>query len=300
MRTFASPKSLEPHRLCRFLPALFIILVVHPAPAQMNETVDVQVVDLQVSVTDKSRSFIKELKPEDFLVWEDGVQQEVLDLELKREPFSIGVLLDTSSSMQPYFKITTQGTQEFLWSLAPEDEFFLMTFDDRVLMKKDIGFAAQRTALKLNKLHYGERTRMYDGILSAVDHLRSARYPRRALFIISDGINTYGDADLKQAIETAQRNKVLIYTLLLDSPEADNSNALVQLSEATGGSFFVLYGNYPRLQAAYEKIARDLANRFTLYYRSRSDYSQNRKPEIKVQVKNPEWQVRFQKAYYPH
>ena len=277
--------------LC-LLPALTVF-------SQYQETVDVQVVDLQVSVLDHSHDFVKEVKPEDFLVWEDGVPQEVLDLELKREPFSIGVLLDTSSSMQPYFKMTAQATQEFLWSLGSEDEFFLMTFDDKVLLKKDIGLAAQRASLKLNRLRYGERTRMYDGIVAAVDRLKKAQYPRRALFIVSDGINTSGEADLKQAIESAQTNKVLIYTLLLDSPESDNSNALVRLSEATGGSFFVLYGNYPRLQAAYEKIAKDLANRFTLVYRSRSDYSQNRKPEIKVQMKNPELQVRFQKAYFP-
>jgi len=278
---------------------VIILLLFTTLPLFAQYTVDVQVVDLQVSVTDKSRNFIKDVKPEDFLIWEDGVAQQVLDLELKREPFSIGVLLDTSSSMQPFFKITSQSTLDFLWSLGAEDEFLLMTFDDKVLLKKDIGFAAERNSVKLNNLHYGERTRMYDGIISAVDHLKGAHYPRRALFVISDGINTYGETDLKQAIEAAQRNKVLVYTLLLDSPDADNSNALVRLSEATGGSFFVLYGNYPRLQAAYEKIAKDLANRFTLFYRSRSDYSQNRKAEIRVQMKNPDWQVRFQKAYSP-
>ncbi len=278
--------------------SLFIFLLL-ALPAFPQYTVDVQVVNLQVSVTDRSRNFVKDVKPEDFLVWEDGEPQEVLDLELKREPFSIGVLLDTSSSMQPYFKMTAQATQQFLWSLDVEDEFFLMTFDDKILLKKDIGLATQRASLNLSSLHYGERTRMYDGIVAAVDRLQMAHYPRRALFVVSDGINTSGEADLKQAIESAQKNKVLIYTLLLDSPESDNSNALVRLSEATGGSFFVLYGNYPRLQAAYEKIAKDLANRFTLFYRSRLDYSQNRKPEIKVQMKNPDLQVRFQKAYFP-
>jgi hypothetical protein len=91
---------------------------------------------------------------------------------------------------------------------------------------------------------------------------------------------------------------VLIYSLLLDSEEAD-TNPLRRLSEATGGTYFILYDNYPRLQAAYDRIAKDLANRFTLFYRSRSDYTMRRKPEIKVQMKNPKWKVQFQKAYFP-
>lgn len=275
-----------------------LALFLFAAFASAQYVVDVQVVDLQVSVADQDHNFVSEVQPEDFLVWEDGKPQEVLDVELKREPFSIGVVLDTSSSMQPYFQVTTRGTEDFLWSLKPDDEFFLMTFDDRIVLKKDFGYAAQRASIHLNSLHYGERTRMFGAILSAINRLQGAHYPRRALFIISDGIDTVGESDLREVTEAAQKNKVLIYSLLLDSEDAD-TNPLRRLSEATGGTYFILYDNYPRLQAAYDRIAKDLANRFTLFYRSRSDYSLSRKPEIKVQMKNPRWKVQFQKTYFP-
>ncbi len=277
---------------------IFFVLCVSLVPLEAQYTVDVQVVDLQVSVTDENREFVKDLTPEDFLVWEDGVPQDVLDLELTREPFSIGILLDTSFSMRPAFKIMAKGTEDFIWSLHPEDEFFLMTFDEKLVVKKDFGFANQRSSLKLSELRYGEATRLYDAILAAEERLKSAHYPRRALFIISDGLNTSGEGDLKSAIEQAQKSKIIVYSMMLENSEADIAT-LRMLSDATGGSYFVLYEKYPRLQAAYDKIARDLANRFTLYYHSRSDYTQTRKPEIKLQMKNPRRRVQFQKAYFP-
>lgn len=265
---------------------------------QAQYTVEVQVVDLQVSVTNEDREFVKDVKPEDFLVWEDGVLQDVLDLELSREPFSIGILLDTSFSMRSAFQITAKGTEDFIWSLHPEDEFFLMTFDEKVVVKKDFGFASQKSSLKLSELRYGESTRLFDAILAAEQRLKTSHYPRRALFIISDGLNTSGEGNLRTAIEQAQKIKIIVYSMMLENSDADIAT-LRMLSDATGGSYFVLYEKYPRLQAAYDKIARDLANRFTLYYRSHSDYTRVRKPEIKLQMKNPRWHVQFQKAYFP-
>ena len=113
---------------------LFVLLISLTVSAQY--VVDVQVVDLQVSVIDQEHNFVNVVKPEDFLVWEDGQPQEVLDVESARDPFSIGVLLDTSSSMHPYWRISARGTEDFLWSLKAEDEIFLMTFDDRILLKR--------------------------------------------------------------------------------------------------------------------------------------------------------------------
>jgi VWFA-related protein len=277
---------------------LFPLLLLFSLSLNGQYIVDVQVVDLQISVLDRKGSFIADLKPDDFLIREDGVNQTVLDLNLAREPFSIGILLDTSSSMSSSFKITTRGTEDFLSSLGDQDEFFLMTFDDRLRMAKPQGLALERTSVNLKDLHFGQGTRLYDAVDAGVDKLRTARYPRRALFVISDGVNTRGGGSLGKAIATAQKNKVIVYSLVIDRSDSD-FNALRTLSEQTGGTYFILYKDFPRLQAAYTKISSDLAHRFTLYYRSTSDYGKGKKPKIQVQMKNREWQVRYQKTYYP-
>ncbi len=288
----------------RFLPPasprllmILFLLYTFAGQAQHQEIVNVQVVNLQVSVLDKKGEFITELTPEDFLVWEDDTAQQVLDLEIQREPFSIGVLIDTSSSMQSVFQITGRGTTDFLSSLRPDDEFFVMTFDDRVQVQQDLTKKADSPKNDWNDFRYGNRTKLYEGLLGSLYRLSKATYPRRALFLISDGVNTGGSGNLNQAIELAQKNKVIIYSLILENSDAD-FNTLRKLSESTGGTYFILYDEFPRLQAAYNKIAMDLAHRFTLYYKSISDYSSVKKPEIKIRMKNPDWSVRFQRAYY--
>ena len=120
-----------------YLPFVFILflnLSIAGATEELKYDVEVQVVDLQVSVSDQNGNFVTDLKPDDFLVWEDKVPQEVLDLDTTREPFSIGIVLDTSSSMQRAWRTTARFTEEFVSAMHPEDEFFEL---------RSVHFAAQ-------------------------------------------------------------------------------------------------------------------------------------------------------------
>ena len=285
------------------VPLVLLFALIYATPGFMpvveaQYVVNVQVVDLQVSVVNKRGEFISDLMPEQFLVYENGVAQQVLDLENRREPFSIGVLIDTSSSMQSVFQLTGRSTTDFLSSLRPDDEYFVMTFDDHVKVHQELKKKEEAPQNDWNDFRYGQRTRLFEGLTSALDRLSKATYPRRALFLISDGVNTTGSGNLQKAIQIAQRNKVIIYCLILENMDADY-RSLRQLSERTGGTYFVLYDEFPRLQAAYNKIAMDLGHRVTLYYRSTSDYGGKKKPDIQIRMKNPEWTVRFQQTYFP-
>jgi VWFA-related protein len=269
-----------------------------PAHTQLQYEVEVQVVDLQVSVIDSTGTYRTDLTPQDFLVFEDGVEQTVLDLEQQRQPFSIGVLLDTSSSMQSMFQIMSRASKEFILSLRPQDEYFVMTFDDQVSVRKNMGFASASMLPDLSRFRYGQRTKLFEGTMAGIERLQQARYPRRAVFLISDGVNSSGDFGLDDVIQSAQRNKTLIYSLIIKKGET-NLYVLGSLSRSTGGTFFAMEDNLPRLKSAYDKIASDLAHRFTLYYRSSSNYRNQRKPAIEIRMRNPDWTVRYQRAYFP-
>lgn len=262
-----------------------------------SDSVEVQVVDLQVSVIDEHGNYINNLTPDDFVVVEDDQPQQVLDLELNRQPFSIGVLMDTSSSMQSIFQMTLRSTRDFLSSLRKQDEYFLMTFDERIIIRKDFDQPDAAAEAELKGLRFGNGTRFFDAMLSALEHLRTAHEPRRALFLISDGVNTSGGGNLAEVIEQAQRAKVLVYALIIEKSDTD-IRSVYELVQSTGGSYFVLFDGFPRLQAAYDKIAADLSNRFTLYYHSSTPADPKHRPVIQVGVKNPHWKVRYQKAYY--
>lgn len=279
---------------------LIVALAFAPAIARAQTyeyNVEVQVVDLQVSVVDENGQYKSDLSSDDFIVTEDGAPQQVLDLELNRQPFSIGVLLDTSSSMESIFQIIARGTEEFLSSLKEQDEYFLMTFDEKIRLRKPFGAAAAGAPSDLRNLKFGDRTRLFDALLAALDQLNSAHYPRRALFLISDGVNTSGGSTLAEVIEAAQRSKTLVYALVTERGETD-IYTVRNLVESTGGTYFVLYDQFPRLQAAYDRIAADLAHRVTLYYRSSSDSTRKKRPQIRVRMKNPKWRVSYQKAYF--
>src|SRR4026207_474569 len=176
----------------RFCGCIQIFFLLFAITLHAQYVVNVQVVDLQVSVLNKKGDFLTELQPEDFLVYENEQPQEVLDLELKREPFSIGVLLDTSGSMQSVFQITERSTKDFLSSLSPQDEFFVMTFDDKVRMISELTKRADTSLEDWKDLRYGDHTRLYEGLISALQKLGSTKNTRRALFLISDGVNTSG------------------------------------------------------------------------------------------------------------
>ncbi len=274
-----------------------MLLVLALATTPLEYKVEVQVVELQVTVVDHNGNFQTDIKPEDFIVYENGVQQEVLDLELHRQPFSIGIVLDTSSSMASQFMRAGRAAQDFVSALQPQDEYFVMTFDDQIKIRSEMQLASNAINLDFFSYRYGERTRMYEGLMKGIERLKNARYPHRALFLISDGANTKGDYRLKDVIKTAQQNKVLIYSLIVEKGGSDIF-VLGTLSDQTGGTAFVLDKELPRLDAAYKKIASDLAHRITLYYHSTSDYSKEGKPQIEIHTKNPDFRVRFQKAYY--
>jgi len=278
---------------------LLLLIISIPCVAdELQYSVEVQVVDLQVSVCDKLGNYITTVQPEDFIVTENDLPQEVLDVTAEREPFSIGIVLDTSSSMESSWRIATKATEDFVASLRKEDEFFVVSFDDDVKVRSEFAYAGD-APFKLGNLHYGNRTAMFQGIINSIVKLSTAQYPRRALFIISDGMNTWGPGDEKTARELAQKTKTVIYSLIVQSDDYSLFNPLVTLPQATGGTYFLMEEQFPRIKTAYEKIASDLAHRMTLYYRTHSDYAATKKPVIKIKMRNPDWRVQYQKAYYP-
>src|SRR5262249_55623213 len=123
---------------------LFVILILAATwcfADELQYSVEVQVVDLQVSVCDKFGNYVTNVQSEDFIVTENDVPQEVLDVTAEREPFSIGIVLDTSSSMESSWRIATKATEDFVASLRKEDEFFVLSFDDDVKVRSEFAYA---------------------------------------------------------------------------------------------------------------------------------------------------------------
>src|SRR5262245_6740557 len=169
-----------------------------PAPTHVQKIV--------VNVTDNSGRFVVNLKPEDFIVEENGKTQKVVDfMEGSDTPISLGILIDKSTSMRlPLYTEGREYVPAALFAAArlgraavnlmkPQAEFILMTFDEKVQVKENVTQDRKKIDDQLTKLReVGNATHLYDSIVTALDRMKKSRYRRRALIVITDTYDTSG------------------------------------------------------------------------------------------------------------
>lgn len=280
----------------RSLVALFgIVAILQQSPAQPAQSAQTRVQKLVVNVTDNSGRFILGMKPQDFIVEENGVQQKITGfIEDSDIPVSIGLLIDKSTSMR--LPLYVQGKQYVPAALLaanrigravvrlmkPQDEFILMTFDEKVQVKQNFTQDRKRIEDQLEKLNeVGNATHLYDSVLNALEKMKKAKFTRRALIVITDTYDTSGkqleDLRFKLAEQEIQVFTCGLRSVFEDVPDP-TSEPLFQLvlrvlSADTGGRAVVI--DLPELQSTpaiegligfAQILALELRGQYTLSY----------------------------------
>ncbi len=246
------------------------------------------------------------LREDDFVIYEDGVPQKISQFSRDYVPLSIVILLDTSSSMSGRkLDNARRSLNEFLGRLNPGDEALLMTFRTRPTVLQPFTRDLSRIKRDLKKLDGRGSTALYDSILAALDLASSSHNRRRALLLLSDGINTYGRAQLTDTIERLRRQGAELFAIGLqtDLPEdlryRDMTRAVLgELTRSAGGEAFMVEN--PRdLRIICRTISDRMHNQYSFgYYPSRSDSGNWR--SIRVESKVRGLRVVSSKAgYYP-
>ena len=182
--------------------SLFAML--QQAPVQPAAAPHVQ--NLVINVTDNAGRFIVGLKPTDFTVEEGGVQQTLTAFrEGSDNPISLGLLVDKSTSMR--LPLYVEGRQyvpaaliaatrigkALVKTMRPDDEFILMTFDERLQVKQNFTQDRKKIEDQLDKLReVGDATHLYDNVVSALERMKKSKFKRRALILITDAYDTSG------------------------------------------------------------------------------------------------------------
>ena len=178
----------------------------------------VELINVTASVSDGSGRFVRGLAKEDFTIYEDGQRQEVTHFSSERSPVSLGIVLDTSDSMDgEKMQAAKAALNRFLYDLlGPEDEIFLYTFDDDTRLVQ--GWTSDRPALSraVNRLRTDGATAMYDGIAEAVPLAASGRHQKKAIILISDGNDTSSSTPLVDLKQLVRESEVLIYAIGID------------------------------------------------------------------------------------
>jgi Ca-activated chloride channel family protein len=207
--------------------------------------VEVNVVNVPVTVTDAEGRFITDLKREDFRVWEDGQPVEVRYFSADpKQAVVVGFLLDASNSARLYFKTYQEALTDLAWTFLPGDNQnrgFLAAYHTRVDFLVKPTRDGEAIVERIRKLKPGGGAALLDAVYEACTKymrvLSQPREPKRVLIVIGDGHDNASKVSLEQALEAAQRAQVVIYAVSTVAYGMHNSEEanLIKLAEETGG-----------------------------------------------------------------
>ncbi len=356
---------------CRWLAALMVLLLSSPLlPSQQTPTFssEVKVVNVLATVRDKHGAIVNNLTKDDFKLEQDGQPQTIRyfakDTDL---PLKLGLLVDTSLSQRRLIDQERTASYGFLNDLmrVDKDKAFVIHFDSEIELLQDMTSSHEKLEAALDKLgapqfgqagsggggggypgggggggghqHGGGGTTLYDAVFLASDELMRKQDGRKALIVLTDGVDNGSKVSLDRAIETAQRANTLVYSILYADPEAyghqgypggtgghhggwggggmgrypgggggqypqqtshpDGKKVLQRLSKETGGRFFEVTKK-ETVSQIYSQIEEELRNQYNLGYTPDKAAATPGYHKITLVSTNKDLTVQAQEGYY--
>ena len=276
------------------------------AVAQDDDVIrtDTDLVVLNLTVTDKSGQYVKGLKRSDFKIYVDGVEVQpnaIAGFSFQEAPYAAVLLLDSSGSMEERFTLARSAAIRFLDGLRPEDVAAVYRFDSKVERVQDFSSARDLAPMAYTVRAYGMTT-LNDAIVEAANTLASRTEHRKAIVILSDGMDTQSKATSDKAVERALAVGASIYAVdmaqmdVAASRKQSGAPMLKSFAEKTGGRFVATPGG-PALRDAFTGIADELGHQYTLSYRPTDQNRDGKWHTLEVKVNREEAKVRTRKGF---
>ena len=265
-----------------------------PRP-RSNIRVDSTLVLIPVTVTDPMNRFVTGLEKENFKLTEDKQPQEISQFSSEDAPLSVGVVFDCSGSMGHKLDKSRQAVAQFFKLANPEDEFFLVQFNDSANLIQTFTRNLEEIQNKLAFTQSKGRTALLDAVYMAVHEMKKARNPRKALLLISDGgdnSSRYSEAEIKSVVKEAD---VQIYAIGIyesagarnRTPEETTGPALLtEIAEQTGGRQYQV-DDLNELPDVAAKIGVELRNQYILGYSPRNLSRDGKYRRVQVRLVQP-------------
>jgi len=309
-------------RLKRLLAALTAIcgLAAMTAFGQQRATalpghlsVDVDVVLVNVTVTDSQRHYVAELEREDFRLWEDRIEQKIEYFASEDIPQTVGIVFDVSGSMQNKITVAQEAAMKFLQMGKRDDEFFLIEFNDRAELSRD--FTANYAELEKHIVTASAagNTALYDAIYLGLQKVRAAHNPRKALLLITDGEDNWSSYTRSDVKEFLKESDAQLYAIGIQSgdsyyfmrPEERDPRipriALKELADMSGGRAFFAT-SVADLDDICTRIAIELQSQYVLGYISTNTNKDGKWRKISLKVEpaknSSRLYLRAKRGYY--
>jgi Ca-activated chloride channel family protein len=256
---------------------------------------DVDLALVNVTVTDPYNRLVTGLEPDNFRVFEDNIEQEVVNFSAEDVPISIGVIFDFSGSMSNKVGKAREAAVQFFKTANPQDEFFLVSFNERAELTSSFTNSVEDLQSRLMLTAPKGRTALLDAIYLGLSQMRGAHNAKRALLILSDGGDNhsrYNESDIKRLVREAdtQLYAIGIFDPLgyrnRSSEELSGPSLLSEVTEMTGGRVFAVE-KLDELPDIASKIGMELRNQYVLGYRPSNKAHDARWRKLKIKLRAP-------------
>jgi Ca-activated chloride channel family protein len=268
--------------------------------------VDVNLVTINVTVTDRNNRTQTGLTRTDFRVWEDRVEQKIVSFDAEEMPASVGIILDVSQSMKRKASAEGNAIAALLKNSNAEDEYFVVEFNDHPRLVQKFTSDIFSLQASLTNTRFDGMTAMYDAMYLAAQQFKSAHRARKALLLITDGEDNDSRYSLNELREFLKETDIQIYPIDIVEDQSDEINAertaLQELADISGGRAFFL-DSARELDGICSKIAIELKTQYVIGYESTNEAKGRKWRKVRVglqpssRVKH--LQVRARSGYYP-
>jgi len=283
--------------------------------------VDVTLINVVATVVDKKERTVPNLTIDEFILEEDGQPQTITHLSPTGDlPISIGVIVDTSGSMQSKIRTAQRAIDRFFSVIHKDDEIFLMTFAMRASLIAD--FTSDRTILTnalMTGVNVGGGTALYDSLYQALQKVKEGRYQKKAVLIVTDGEDTTSLTRFDKALQNIRESEMLVYSVGIkgapgfdmgtdpfsgNSRSAPNSTTvdmkvLNRFGEASGGRAWEIseaaFGR--NMDAVLDTIAADLRSQYRIGYYPDRPAKDRKWHSVQIRMKNPDYYARARREY---
>ena len=294
--------------------ALAVTLAVATAfaqqPDQLAFRTGIDLVSLNVTVTDGDNRYVTDIEQASFQLYEDGALQDITFFTRTQLPIALALLMDTSASMAEKMSTAQQAAIGFAERLRDEDQASVIDFDSRVDILQGFTHSIAELKAAIRRTSAGGSTSLYNAIyislkeLGKVGATTADEIRRQAIVMLSDGEDTSSLVEFDEVLELAKRSDTVIYSIGLRSRDIRTRRrfreadfVLRQLAQETGGRAF-----FPEqaedLPAIYQRISDELSSQYTLGYISKNPLQDGRWRRIVVRVDRPNVAARTKQGYY--
>ena len=269
----------------------------------------VDIVSLNVTVTDGVNKYVTDLNEADFQIFEEGARQEITFFSRRQQPVALSLLLDSSASMEDKLPTLQTAAGNFVRRLNPNDIAQVIDFDSRVDVRQVFTGSQPELLTAIDRIAAGGSTSLHNAIYIALKELKKVRavteqdIRRQALVVFSDGEDTSSLVAFDEVLDLAKRSETSIYAIALRGADVQTKGfreaefVMRTLALETGGrSFFP--AKIDDLNSVYSQIADELASQYTIGYTSKNPRRDGAWRRIDVRVTRPNASARAKRGYY--